>query len=365
MTESVERSKNEALSAQVEDIMSLVLSEAGQEKVKILADSLGKDEQSRAAGTSRMLSGAIRDISRHSSEDGDVAKQLTHLKMEVQRLDPSAIDFSKKGSGSRLLGMIPFLGDPLKRYFTQYESAQSVISTIVQSLRNGQMQLVRDNASLEEDKLCLGDDSVRLKVKIELAQELDRKLQYKVDRDWVADEDKKKFVNEELIFPLRQRTMDLQQLLAVCQQGILAAEILIRNNKELIRNVDRGINVTVSALETAVAVALALSNQKLVLDQIQALNSTTNDIIAGTAQRLKTQGIEIQKASVNASLDVEKLKTAFKTIDEAFIDISNFKQKALPEMSRAIGEFTRLTDQASDRIKKLESAQTVLEQAKI
>lgn len=60
--------------------------------------------------------------------------------------------------------------------------------------------------------------------------------------------------------------MDLQQQLAVNQQGILAAEILVKNNKELIRNVDRGINVTVSALETAVAVALTLNNQKLVLE---------------------------------------------------------------------------------------------------
>jgi len=38
---------------------------------------------------------------------------------------------------------------------------------------------------------------------------------------------------------LRQRIQDLQQQLAVNQQGVLAVELIIRNNKELMKGVDK------------------------------------------------------------------------------------------------------------------------------
>ena len=61
------------------------------------------------------------------------------------------------------------------------------------------------------------------------------------------DEEKKiKFIKEEILFPLRQRLMDFQQLLVVNQQGIIAMEVIRKNNLELIRAVDRAETVTIS-----------------------------------------------------------------------------------------------------------------------
>ena len=70
------------------------------------------------------------------------------------------------------------------------------------------------------------------------------------------DDPRREFVEEDILFALRQRTLDLQQQLAVNQQGVLAIEIIIRNNRELIRGVDRALDVTISALQVAVTVAL-------------------------------------------------------------------------------------------------------------
>ena len=89
---------------------------------------------------------------------------------------------------------------------------------------------------------------------------------------------------------------------------MLASELIIRNNKELIRGVNRVLDVTVSALEIGVAVAMALANQKIVIEKVEAVNKTTSDIISGTAARLKTQGAAIQKQASSAMLDIEALK---------------------------------------------------------
>ncbi len=73
-------------------------------------------------------------------------------------------------------------------------------------------------------------------------------------------------MQNDLLFPLRQRIQDLQQQLPVNQQGLLTTELVIRNNRELIRGVNRALNVTVYALQVAATSALALANQKIVLE---------------------------------------------------------------------------------------------------
>src|SRR5690606_12096291 len=145
-----------------------------------------------------------------------------------------------------------------------------------------------------------------------------------------ADDSRRSFMEEELLFPLRQRILDLQQQLAVSQQGILALEVVIRNNRELIRGVDRSINVTVSALNVAVVVAMALANQRLVLDRVRSINTTTSDLIAGTAQALRTQGVEIQTQASSTVLDMEKLEQAFNDVIGAIDEVSRYRREALP-----------------------------------
>jgi len=50
-------------------------------------------------------------------------------------------------------------------------------------------------------------------------------------------------------------------------------ETIVRNNKELIRGVDRTLNVTINALSTASTLAIALQHQKKVLEGVNAVNN--------------------------------------------------------------------------------------------
>src|SRR5690606_22548904 len=162
-----------------------------------------------------------------------------------------------------------------------------------------------------------------------------------------------RFVEEELLFPLRQRIVDLQQQLAVSQQGVLALEVVIRNNRELMRGVDRAINVTVSALNVAVVVALALANQRLVLDRVEALNTTTSDLIAGTAQALRSQGVEIQTRASSTVLDMEKLEQAFTDVIGAIDEVSRYRREALPKLDAQIDRLAELAQQGGDAVERL------------
>ena len=316
-------------------------------------EDMGRDLQRSSSSRSRMLQAPLRDLSRGTEEGGPVAKSLSDLRIEVEKLDPASLDLDP-GWFTRAVGNLPGVGTPLKRYFMRFESSQTAIDSIINSLENGRDQLKRDNVTLNEDQKQMRELTLTLADQIALAQALDETIGYRLDREIALDDERRQFIEEELVFVLRQRTMDLQQQQVVNQQGVLATELVIRNNRELIRGVSRSVDVTVSALQVAVIVALALAHQKVVLDKVEAINRTTSDLIAGTAERLKTQGTQIHEQAASAMLDMESLKSAFADINIALDEMSRYRREALPQMANTILELDQLTADGEEAIERLE-----------
>jgi len=321
-------------------------------------EGMGLDLQASAAKKSQMLKQPIAKLAKTAEDGGPVANALVDLKLKVEELDPAQVDFSP-GWFSRMLGWLPLVGTPIKRYFTKYESADTVLSAITNSLRKGADQLKRDNITMTDDQQDMRALTVKLEQAIKVGMAIDTQLSRRLESDVPSDDPKYKFLQDEILFPLRQRIMSLQQQLAVNQQGVLSLELIIRNNKELIRGVNRALNVTVNALQVAVTVALALANQKIVLQKINAVNETTNNLIADNARRLKEQGAEIQKQAVSTQLDIDKLKQAFADIRSALDDISTFRQEALPQMANSILELNKITDDQAKAVEDLQKGNRV------
>ena len=316
-------------------------------------EQLGSKTQQDAARRSAMLKAPIKSLAEKSEDGGQVARSLIELNTQVDQLDPGNFDF-KPGWFARTLGRLPGFGTPLQEYFTRFQQADTVIDAIIRSLEDGKDQLGRDNTTLVLDQKAMRQLTLRLEKTIRLGQLIDQRLAYALERDIGADDPRRRFVEEELLFPLRQRIVDLQQQLAVNQQGVLAIELIVRNNKELMKGVDRAVNVTVSALTIAVTVALALANQKIVLDKVAAVNKTTSRLIQGTAHQLRTQGVAIQKQATESQLDIEALTKAFADVRQALDDIARFRREALPAMAKNIVKMDTLTEAAEAQIRKME-----------
>jgi uncharacterized protein YaaN involved in tellurite resistance len=325
-----------------------------QTEAKAAVESMGRDLQAEAAQRSKMLRQPIKDLSARGTEGGTVANALLDLKMKVEELDPARLDLSP-GFLTRVLGMIPGIGSA-EALFLRYESAQTVIDAIV--IRSSRARTAsRDNVTLGEDQGLMRGLTRKLDRQIKLGQLIDKKLSGKLGGEIPAGDARHRFVQEELLFPLRQRIMDLQQQLAVNQQGVLSVGLIMRNNEELMRGVNRAVDVTVSALQVAVTAALALANQKIVLDKVNALNQTTSDLISGTAERLRNQGAEIQKQASSSMLSLESLKSAFANINAAMDEIARYRQEALPRMAQTILEFDKLSAQGETAIQRYEAGE--------
>jgi len=312
-------------------------------------DSFGMNTMKSSSDKNTLLQVSVGNLSKTGDEGGQVAKGLSELHTQLKDLDPSAIDFAKRGFLGKLF-------NPLRAYFLKYQKADVVIADIVVSLDKGKSTLKNDNTTLEIEQQMLRDLTKKLQKEIQLGMLMDESIESQIEAAKLRNEDpdKIRFITEEVLFPLRQRVMDLQQMLVVNQQGIMAIEVVIRNNKELIRGVDRAKNVTISALKISVTVASALYNQKIVLKKIELLNQTTNDLISSTSKMLKNQGVEIQKQSLEASISVDTMKEAFTDVLSALDSISTYKQEALPRMRETINQFRELADGGEKQIQRLE-----------
>lgn len=337
MAPPVTAEQRPVLDAKVSSFMTALMSEqAGSPEFGAQADavrSMGDADIRRAAEMSnRLLDTPLREMKTGGLSDvSKVSSTLVELRRTVESLDPT-----KASAGKRLLGLIP-MGDKMTDYFRKYQSSQEHLNAILHALRQGQDELTRDNISLNMEKQVLWDTMSRLNQYIYLAEQLDTQLSAAIDQLQATDPAKADALNKDVLFYVRQKHQDLLTQLAVAIQGYLAMDVIIKNNVELIKGVDRASTTTISALRTAVITAQALGNQKLVLDQITALNATTSGLIASTSELLKTNSVTIQEQAASSTISLEALQKAFANIYETMDTIDTFKVQALNTMSQTVG----------------------------
>jgi uncharacterized protein YaaN involved in tellurite resistance len=292
--------------------------------------NMGRKEIADAAGQSnRFLDRPVRAM----DKDAGVGADLAELRRTIEDLDPGRKDnlFTRK----KFFGIIPY-GNRMRDYFDSYKSSQGHISSILTHLASGKDELLKDNAAIDVERQNLWAAMGRLEQMIHVAKALDQKLEEKAADLELSDPAKAKAIRESALFYIRQRTQDLLTQMAVTVQGYLALDLVKKNNVELIKGIDRASTTTVSALRTAVTVSQALVGQKLVLEQITALNTTTANIIDSTGEMLKNQTAKIHEQAASATIPIETLQRAFQNIYLTMDQIDTFKAKALVSMKTTV-----------------------------
>ncbi len=312
--------------------------------------AMGQKEIRDAAGQSnRFLDRPVKAM----NADSGVGADLAQLRRVIEDLDPG-----KRGNltaPQKLFGILPF-GNKMRNYFDSYKSSQTHISSILKSLGSGKDELLMDNAAIDTERANLWTAMGRLEQMILLSRSMDAKLEDKANELDASDPAKAKAIRETALFYARQRTQDLLTQMAVTVQGYLALDLVKKNNVELVKGVDRASTTTVSALRTAVTVAQALTNQKLVLEQITQLNTTTANIIDSTGKLLKDNTARIHEQAASATIPIETLQRAFQNIYDTMDAIDNFKLKALDSMKITVGTLSNEVEKSRGYIARAEGA---------
>jgi uncharacterized protein YaaN involved in tellurite resistance len=338
-----------AVNSYVDSLTSLEAQSPEFEKKIGSISRMGSDEIRRSAeASSRFLDKPISSLKQGPMTQGSqVSGALVSLRQQIEELDPSRHLNMRRG----LFRRMPF-GNQVNDYFKRYQSSQRHIEAIVGGLYRGQDELMRDNAALEQERVHLWALKQRLEQYVYMAGALDEALTTKIARVEASDPEKARALKEDALFYVRQKRQDLLTQLAVVVQGYLSLDLIRRNNLELIKGVERATTTTISALRTAVIAALALGNQRLVLDQVTALNTTTGNIIESTSQMLRQQTVEIANQAASSTVSVEKLQSAFNNIYATIDTIDSFKLAALDSMRKTIDSLSAEVARAQDYVER-------------
>jgi uncharacterized protein YaaN involved in tellurite resistance len=347
---------NAAVTAYIESLTNLQAQSPEFERKVASISRMGRDEIRRSAeASSRFLDRPTAALKQGPMTEGSqVSNALVALRQQVEDLDPSRHLHQRRGLIK--FKRMPF-GSQVNDYFRRYQSSQQHIEAIVSSLYRGQDELMRDNAALDQERVHLWAIKTRLEQYAHMAAALDEALTHRIAAYEAPDPEKARALKEDALFYVRQKRQDLLTQLSVVVQGYLALDLIRKNNVELVKGVERATTTTVSALRTAVIAALALGNQKLVLDQVTALNTTTGNIIESTSQMLRQQTLEIAGQAANTTISIEKLQAAFNNIYATIDTIDSFKLAALENMRKTIDSLSSEVARAQQYVERSRSAE--------
>ncbi len=281
-----------------------------------------------------------------------IPTDLQQLRKIVEKLDPVRQGLTDEGGiMSKVRRALPF-ADSLQSYTKRYDSAQGHLNAILRSLYNGSQDLKSTNGSLEQEKANLWKIKKHLEECAYMVSSLEAHLAEKVNEIRGTNPDLAKKLEEDALFYVRQKYQDILTQIAVSSQSILAMEIIQKNNFELVKGVDRTTTTTVSALRTAIIIAQALHHQRHVLAQIKAISGTASNLIEKTSEVLQSQSGDIYDQASSATLDVDKLKTAFQNVYGSIDAIEGFRVKALETMNRTVLVLSGEVEKAKDYLKK-------------
>ncbi|MGP9736304.1 toxic anion resistance protein [Brachybacterium sp. AOP42-C2-15] len=273
--------------------------------------------------SSRFMQQSLRESKEKGNAQESVAKSLSELRTTMEDLAPKDETFAEKA-----LSFLPGR-NVAKRYFRNFESNQDQLDQVLGALSRGQEMLQKDNAELSVERRALWEDLAALQKASYLLSLLDdravRRAEQTRAEGKAAEADA---LEKDVLFAVRQRRQDVATQIAVTVQAYLSMGLIEDNNTKLQQGVERARTTTVTALRTAVITAQALENQKIVLDQIDAVNRTTDNLISRTSQMLADNSVKIQEQAATSGVSPETLQKAFDNLFTTMDGIDAFRVQA-------------------------------------
>ncbi|WP_246957471.1 toxic anion resistance protein [Brachybacterium sp. Marseille-Q7125] len=298
--------------------------------------------------SSRFMQQTLKQSKDKGNAQESVAKSLAELRTTMEDLAPKEETFADKA-----LGWLPGR-NAAKRYFRNFETNQDQLDQVLGALSRGQEMLQKDNAELAVERRGLWEDLEALQKASHLLGLLDDRAVRRAEqlrgegKGMEADA-----LERDVLFAVRQRRQDVATQIAVTVQAYMSMGVIEDNNTQLQQGVERARTTTVTALRTAVITAQALENQKIVLDQIDAVNRTTDSLIDRTSKMLADNSVKTQQQAATSGVSAETLQAAFDNLFSTMDGIDTFRAQANQNFLTTVTNLQQQVDRAQPYLERM------------
>ncbi len=340
------------ITPQVRDAASKFVSDLLANRSKDAAKQMldyGSDTSNRLAKDFRAYS-IIRPKDLENDSDGKkILAVMETLDSTMVKLNPSGINFSK--TPRKFFANI--FGSKIMSYWNRYTNLYPQLDENMNLFRDLIQRKDKDTELLQQRKLdfilVMKDQYKVILVAMAIDEELEKSLDGK-------PEEEQQFIQEQWLYPLRKRIMTLQEAYVAYYDFVLAAEVVVRGNRELLLDAREKVKVAEVALKNGIYLAHELHEQGFLIEGIETLSQTTTQMRAAVREMLGRNTEAIKTHANNTLVSVDEWQAGIQESIALFEGWRSFRRDSLGTLKAKNEELNVIVQAAIEETKKLEKA---------
>jgi uncharacterized protein YaaN involved in tellurite resistance len=338
----------------VSELAGKLATAAGSDELQV-ADSianLGVQAQRGAASELDLLRARLGEMMTKDGAGGAIAHDLAELRQTLAKISPQ-LD-GDRGIVARVLhakGTGPVRG-VLERIAIRYEPVSKQIAVIEMRLRGGRTMLARDNIELRKLYESVEAQHLTVEKNAYLGEQLICELEGLLNQ---TDDPQKRDRIINAIHDLSLRVQDLRTMAEVDLQFFVSIDMTRLNNTRLGQAVERTLTLSTNVVMVGLAIQVALSRQRRVMEANQRTREFLGNVVATNAALIKRHTSEISDAYNNPVIALEKLSQAHNDLLEALDIADRTRQEGITRARETIAKLVQMSAGLEERANALAS----------
>lgn len=343
-----------ALRAKAEEFISaLIKGDASSNEKQTAIFTIANKEQQNVIELGKGFSIRLKDLKQ--DDDGkEISAIIEKLGQDFDRINPGSIDWSTpRKKAKKFLGIIPF-GNAISKYWEKYQDVMSIISENISMMETlldkKEADIITINTRKDAFLKSMGEYHKAITAGVIIKETLEKKIEEE------TDEQRKRFMQENWLYPLNKRIMALQESYLSAFDSAISAELVARGHRELIMDLREKNKVAMIRLQTGVWLAAELYDQKRLLESAKALKEANKNLAETVHRMLGTYQAEIQKEATSSFQEFEQWQRHMQLTSQLYDDAKEFRINALPVLNEKITKFGELMETADNKAKEIQEA---------
>lgn len=245
----------------------------------------------------------------------------------------------------------------------KYDKAEKNVERVVKALKDNQMRLMKDNATLDKmydmnivyfkeltmyilagKKKLAEVQNTELPALVAKAEETSRPEDAQAARDL-----------EERIVRFERKLSDLELTRVIAMQTAPQIRMVQNNEIAMIEKIQTTLVNTIPLWKNQMVLSLGIANAADAVKAQNAVNKTTNELLRKNADMLQSSTTQIAEETERGIVDIETLQHTNETLIQTFDDVLRIQQEGRQKRAEAEVEIRRLEDELKSKLLEMQN----------
>ena len=290
-----------------------------------------------------------------TQELGEVGALLTEVVGELKNFDAE----DEKG----IFGFFKRGVNKVQALRVKYDKAEKNVERVVKALKDNQMRLMKDNATLDKmydmnivyfkeltmyilagKKKLAEVQNTELPALVAKAEETGRPEDAQAARDL-----------EERIVRFERKLSDLELTRVIAMQTAPQIRMVQNNEIAMIEKIQTTLVNTIPLWKNQMVLSLGIANAADAVKAQNAVNKTTNELLRKNADMLQSSTTQIAEETERGIVDIETLQHTNETLIQTFDDVLRIQQEGRQKRAEAEVEIRRFEDELKSKLLEMQN----------